>query len=379
MGNDGSTAARQFVANPPFWGAKVASITTPAWQNNPVRSHLMMTVGVFAFCAIIAVPFLGVQSLTAGLPDWMQGVAAYGVLGVLFGLLCAGTALWYRRSQRKILLFVTNDNLTVTDRPGDVYPFNSAKLGTWGVTGGATMGTALHLQCGPKRFVLGGRDRRVAAGTRLEAPDVGYGQELDVDAWVSAEDFEEILAIAARRSGLDIRPPGPGDPTRCLLFPNPMLVQDMGFRKRNEFMRSWSQPSLAIDVTDEGIRVIDPKSNSVIASVSLAQVTATPATYRPTSRHWFPTAGHIISDSMTNYLSTMPYMVVSIPGVQPLTIGGRDTVSGVDHRFEWRADVPVQNRQIDYAVSGTDWMTLVDKFGLAPYLITRGEEGAAAS
>src|SRR5258705_1039270 len=90
------------------------------------------------------------------------------------------------------------------------------------------MGTALHLQCGQRRFILGGRDRRVASGTRLEAPDAGYGLPVDIDAWVSASDFEEILTMVGRRSGLDVRPPEPGQPTRCLLFPNSLLIQEMG-------------------------------------------------------------------------------------------------------------------------------------------------------
>ena len=36
--NDVPTGSRQFVAQPPFWGSKVASITTPAWQKNPTKS-----------------------------------------------------------------------------------------------------------------------------------------------------------------------------------------------------------------------------------------------------------------------------------------------------------------------------------------------------
>jgi len=93
-----------------------------------------------------------------------------------------------------------------------------------GVTGGATMGVALHLQSGQRRFILGGRDRRVSAGTRLDAPDAGYGQSIDVDAWVSVADFEEILTMVSCRSGLDIRPPGPDEPARCLLFANPLTI-----------------------------------------------------------------------------------------------------------------------------------------------------------
>lgn len=188
--------------------------------------------------------------------------------------------------------------------------------------------------------------------------------------------------MVGRRSGLDVRPSAAGEPTRCVLFPNPLLVQEIGsfaVRKRQQFMQSLSQPRLAVDVGEDTIRVIDPNGNAVIASVSPAQVTATPATCRPSSRHLFPTAGHVISDFLSNYLSRMPYMVVSVPGLPPLTIGCRDTESGLNHRFSWRGDVPVQNEQRpDYVVSGADWLTLVEKFGLAPYLEKRGEEGAAA-
>ena len=105
-----------------------------------------------------------------------------------------------------------------------------------------TMGTALHLHCGPHRFVLGGRDHRIAAGTRIEAPDAGYGLPVDVDAWLWAPDFDELLTMVGHRSGLDLRRPAPGEPTRCLLFPNPLLVQQMGsfaFRKINN---SCNQP-----------------------------------------------------------------------------------------------------------------------------------------
>jgi hypothetical protein len=376
--NAGAAASRQFVAHPPFWGSKVASTTTPAWQKNFGTSYLMMVAAILGSSIALGGLWLGMQSYLEGSAEWIQRFAGHGFQAVLLGLLFAGTIIWYWRSQRKIRISVTSDGLTVNRRPGDVYSFSDAKLGTWGVTGGATMGTALHLLCGPRRFILGGRDHRVGAATRLEAPDVGYGQSVDIDAWLPAAEFEEILTMAGRRSRLDVRPPAPGEPTRCLLYPNPLLMQEVGpfaFRKRREVYRSLSHPSLAIDVREDTIRVIDPTNNAVIASVSLAQVTATPTMYRPSSRHWFPTVGHIMSDALSNYLSLQPCVVVSVPGMQPLTIGGRDTVSGVNHRFWWRGDVPLQRERPDYAVSGADWLTLVDKFGLAPYLDDRAKQG----
>jgi hypothetical protein len=375
MNINNPAASRQFVAQPPFWGSKVASKTTPAWQNNFGKSYAIMVVGVLVFSAVLGALYVGVQSLAVG-SEWMQQLAGHGFqiggLVVLFG----GVYAWYWWSRReKIIISVTSDGLTVNKRPGDVYSFSDAKLGTWGQTGGATMGTALHLQCGQRRFILGGRDRRVATGTRLDAPDVGYGLDVDVDAWLSASDFEEILAVVGRRNGLDIRPPAPGEPTRCLLFANALLIQEMGafaVRKKREFLESASQPRLAIEVGADAIRVIDPNTNALIASTSPAHVTATPVTYRPTQRHWFPSVGHVISDAATNYWSTAPGMRVSIPGMAPLTIGCRDTVTGLDQRFSWPHDVPSEHARADYEVSGTDWLTLVEKFGLAPYLINRG-------
>jgi hypothetical protein len=132
------------------------------------------------------------------------------------------------------------------------------------------------------------------------------------------------------------------------------------------------QPRLAIDVSPDGIRVIDSNSNAVVASVSNAQVAATPVIYRPVQRHWVPNLGHAISDAATNYWSRTPGMRVSVPGMPPLTIGCRDSVSGLDFRFSWPDDVPAEAARADYEVSGTDWLTLVEKLDLAPYLIKRG-------
>ncbi len=230
IGNE-SAATRRFVAHPPFWGSKMASITTPAWQTKPVRSYLIMVVGILAFCAIFGGLYMGVQMyvfrgsggsrLTA---EVMDKVIRYGFVVLLLG----GVGGWYWWSQRsqhgQIFIDVTRDALTVSKRPGDVYPFGDAKLGVWGISGGMTMGTALHLHCGQRRFVLGGRDYRVAAGTPLEAPDAGYGLPVDVDAWVTGTDFGEILTLAGRQgsqSPSDAGPRAPAGPIRCLLFPSP--------------------------------------------------------------------------------------------------------------------------------------------------------------
>lgn len=379
--NNNSGAARQFVAQPPFWGSKVASFTTPAWQNNPAKAYLFTIVGVFAFTGALWALFFGMQSLTEDGSEWIQRASTHGLQLSLLVLLFGGVYGWTRWSRdKKIVVSATSDALTVTTRPGDVYPFTEAQLGTWGVTGGHTMGTALHLHCGSKRFALGGRDRRVAAGTRLDAPDAGYGLPIDVDAWLSAEDFDALLAIVSNRSGLDVRRPSADEPTRCLLFTNSLKLQEISsfsIRKQWQFTRSLSTARLAIDIGVNSIRVIDPTTAAVIASVSPRQVSAQPVVFRPMQgRHWFPTLGNAMSDAATDYWSTSPGMRITIPGMEPLTVGCRDTAMGLDFRFAWPGGVPTVAARADYEVSGTDWLTLVETFGLASHLQHRGDRSS---
>lgn len=366
---------RQFEAQPPFWGSKMASRTTPGWQQNPGKSYGVMVAVCIAIAIGLGVLFVGMQAV---LPPDVADTVARSIQPVGFVLLigCAGAWYWWSR-RRKILISATDDGLTVNTRQGDVYSFTSAKLGTWGQTGGMTMGTALHLQSGQRRFIIGGRDHRVAAGTRLDAPDVGYGLERDVDAHLPAAEFAEILSMVGRRTGVEIRPAAPAEPGRCLLFTNPLLVQEFGpfaHRKRTEFMQSLSRPRLAIDAGPHVIRVVDPNTNAVIASVSPAQVAATPVVFRPSQWHMFlPTVGSVVGNVMTDYWSSALGMHVNIPGMPPLTISCRDSVTGLNKRFSWPDNVPTERARADYEVSGTDWLTLVERFGLACYLNNRIE------
>jgi hypothetical protein len=114
---------------------------------------------------------------------------------------------------------------------------------------------------------------------------------------------------------------------------------------------------MAIDVDDTGIWVIDPNTNTVIVSARLAQVSATPA------KHTYYRKSGL----------TMPVMVVRVPGLQerlgatrPLTIACRE------RRFSWNTRVPSEPPPAS-VVSGADWCTLVEKFGLAPYLAVRDQ------
>jgi hypothetical protein len=369
-----STGSRRFEANPPFWGSGWAR----AWHKNPVTSYLLMVVGILAFSAVAGGLYMAAQHSVMrhsgpGATELTDKVLRYGFVALLLG----GFGAWYKWRHRsghgKFFVDVTGDALTVSKRPGDVYPLSDVKLGAWGVSGGMTMGAALHLHCGGRRFILGGRDYRVAPGTRFDAPDAGYGQSVDVDAWVTGTDFGEILTMAGRQntqSRLAASPPAPGAPIRCLLFPSPLLIQQMGafaYRKRQRVLQSVNQPRLAIDVGTDAIHVVDPNTNALVTSAQAAQVTATPETYQ----YRYGGFGYSFSPDrmMARSLSETPVMVLRFPGMQPLSIGCRDTVGGLDKRFSWPRDVRQRvNEPPDFSVSGADWLTLVEKFGLAPYL-----------
>jgi hypothetical protein len=291
-------------------------------------------VGYTAFAACFApfIPMMFKVPFALGkTTGWVVVILVWVAVG-LFGTL----AILRWGIYKKIPICVTSDGLTVDRRPGDVFSFNDAKLGLWTLSG-----TALHLRCGRHRFVLGGEDHRVGTATRLEAPPTGH-----VDGWLRAGDFDEVLTMVARRSGLDIRGPAPGEPLRCLLFPRPSAgVFDFGLKKFNP------RPSLAVDVGTDAVWLIDPNTNALIASASLAQVTATPANCKYNSEGG-------------SY--TVPVLVVRVPGLQPLTIDGPRSRA-------WRGKVP-EEKEPEFMVSDADWRVLVEKFGLAPNLVERAEE-----
>ena len=103
-------------------------------------------------------------------------------------------------------------------------------------------------------------------------------------------------------------------------------------------------------------RLIDLSINAPTASVSAAQVTATPTNYIRGL------------DYATSEAS--PVLVVGVPDLEPLTIGCPRSWFSCDSRFAWRDKVPRSNAP-DYLVSGADWPTLVQTFGLAPRLAER--------
>lgn len=359
-----SSVSRQFVASPGFAGLG------PNWSAK--RSYTQM----YGLVAVMFVPIVAIFVL--GNVDRQLGEIAgaiWVIVGaVVLGLFLMGWIVWYRRNNtRRFAISVAGRALTIDKRPGDVYEFSDARLGLWGMND-ATMGTVLHLHSGPHRFVLGGRDHRVGHGTRLDEPPI-----VGVDAWLTAQEFDELLGMMGANSGLDVRPVTPGAPVRCLLFPNAMQAQHMGSfatGKQRRLQKAASHASLAIDVDAQGIRVIDPRTNAQIASARNGQWTATPQTYqyRGPWYRWL-SVERLFTFAAVAHLSMRPEMVINLAGMPPLSIAGHDSI-GVSYfkgnRFSWRGDVPEVKDPAEYSVSGENWLILVEKFGLAPYLETHG-------
>jgi hypothetical protein len=328
------------------------SVTRQFVASGPSMSTTMTAFAMGKGRYFVQAPMCGVILLVVAsfVTRWSEGytIAVVALVALsIFGI--AGTAYVWWRSRQKIHIGITSDGLTVNQRR-DVFPLYEAKLGPW-----VNMGVALHLQCGSHRFVLGGRDRRIAPTTRLDAGPVDA-----VDAWLWAKDFDELLAMGGGQSG-GLREPAAGGPTRCLLFPNPYLAEQIGsfaLRKQHQLQRSLSTPSLFLDVDNNAIRVIDPNGEASGASASRADVTATPLTFQPT--------GVTSGDGSTYDYPATPGLAVSVPGMQPLTMGCLD-LDGSEFRFSWRG-APGLAERASYVVSAADLLTLAEEFGLASLL-----------
>ncbi len=281
-----------------------------------------------ALVALFAVMFLVPSAYATA---W----AAIGLVVVglaLFGVVAARRWGW----SRKIPVCITRSGLTVEDRLGEVFSFEDAKLGLFTFGRDAAMsGTALHLHCGPRRFVLGGRDHRLGTATPLQAPPTGR-----VDGWLPAAEFDEVLSMVGRRSGSEVPGSAPGRPLRCLLYPPPKTLGPFA-PLVSERRHQPPQPRLVIEGGADAFQVVDPNTNAVIASASRVQVTATPANYR-----------HVDPEQSYN----VPVLVVHVPGLRPLTI---------QCDRGWRGDVPKEKTKPEFRVSAADSRALVEEFGLA--------------
>jgi hypothetical protein len=356
--SDESAASRQFVAKPRFPLTKMMSKTI----TEDARPNWIYYAGTGVALVVIYGGIYWFEHLPSG---WERGPVA-GVAGVALAVAALACIGWY--ATREIVVSVTSEGLAVSTRRGDTFPFGDATLGLWAF-GGRTkvMGTALHLRSGARHFVVGGRDHRVAEGTRLDERPQGY-----VDAWLWASDFDQLLAAVGRRSGVQAGREAPGKFTRCLLFPNTELAQQMSMWAvwgKQRLFRSASQPLVALDVGEDAIRVIDAANDAVIAAAARTQVTATPETYK--CRRWAHGPPY-------KQPPPSPVLVLRVPGVEPIPIGCHDYRGGLDFssRFEWRGKVPDRvNRPADYTVAAGDWLLLVDRFDLTPQLVDRTHRG----
>lgn len=138
-----------------------------------------------------------------------------------------------------------------------------------------------------------------------------------------ASDFDELLTMVARRRGWDVRRPAPGEPTRCLLVPNtsrgwpdPSMLPWTAVIRRQQRKKL---PSLAIDVGKDAIWVVDPNTNALIASASVAQVSATPTNY---IRGMAGAAGWVLSALAGSWGPS---------DTSPVLVGGRSWFATTDH------------------------------------------------
>jgi hypothetical protein len=346
--NDQSAAPRRFVASTPPMSRR--------WST-----------GMLSYIWVLGVMAVFVAVLLLAKSHGLNVVVAFVPVVVPTALL-AGYFFW--RSRRPILVDVTGEGLTVSRRRGDLYSLVDAELGPW-----ETMGIALHLHSGRHRFVLGGRDRRVSPTTPLNAPPVQA-----VDAWLSDSDFDELLSAGGRAAA---RGPAPGEPSRCLLFRD-VLIKQIKRKKVRQQLLSDSHPQLFFDIDGGAIRVADPHSDAINASASLSQVTAAPGTYVPgaiASNHGVLVGaddlGEVLAENavtdayenaMVQAFNTTPLIVVTVPGLEQVTIGCRDFVNATQ-RFSWRGAAPKQGVPAAYVVSSADWLLLTEKLGLAASLI----------
>jgi hypothetical protein len=327
--SDESTASRQFVAS-----AEAMSTGwikgTKIWQG----VYMVFFVGFVGF-AVLAM-FGSAKGKQVHAPRY-TGLIFMAVL-LVAGVVIGGYMFW--RSRQKYVLAINGDSLTIAPR-GDTYSLADAQLSLW-----PNLGVALHLHSGGRRFILGGRDRQIGPATPLDAPAIQL-----VDARLPASEFDELLRLGGRAAA---RGPAPGEPTRCVLFPNSQTIANSGpfaFRKKQRLVNSLGRAQLFIDVDNDAIRVIDPESHTVDATAAVSRITATALSYET-------------RDVETNQVSRTPAASVSVPGVPPLTFGcSYLAVSG--RRFSWSGRVLIVNEPPAYILSAADWLTLVEKFGLA--------------
>jgi hypothetical protein len=337
--SDESTASRQFVASGEAMSTGWIK-GTKIWQG----VYIVFFVAFVGFG--VSAMFRSAQGKQVHAPRY-TGLIFMAVL-LVAGVVIGGYMFW--RSRQKYVLTVNGDELTIAPQ-GDIYSLADAQLSLW-----PNIGVALHLNSGGRRFILGGRDRQIAPATPLDAPAIQL-----VDARLPASEFDELLRLGGHAAA---RGPAPGEPTRCILFPNPQTIVNSGpftFRKKQRLVNSLGREQLFIDVANDTIRVIDPESHTVNATAPVSRITATALSYET-------------RDVETNQVSKTPALTMSVPGLPPLTFGCPHIQSS-GRRFSWSGSVLIVNQPPAYIISAADWLTLVEVLGLAANLKDAARNG----
>ena len=126
-------------------------------------------------------------------------------------------------------------------------------------------------------------------------------------------------------------------------------------------MNSLGREQLFIDVDNDTIRVIDPESHTMDATAAVSRITATALSYET-------------RDVESSQVSKTPALTMSVPGVPPLTFGC-PYLERWERRFSWSGSVLIVNEPPAYILSAADWLTLVEKFGLAADLNDAARKG----
>jgi hypothetical protein len=167
-----------------------------------------------------------------------------------------------------------------------------------------------------------------------------------------------------------------GETTRCLLFASPdEFVHPKVLPLQEHLAKAFAQqPLLAADVGKDAISVIHPASNAVITSAGLAQVTATPGNYAPVNES--------AEGSSRKY--TQPLLILDFPGMQNLRIAilpmHFSNWTGQQFRYAWRGkarprDLKSPALSPTHVVTDTQWLSLVEKFGLAALVVDEYTSG----
>jgi len=324
--NNEAGMARQFVA--------AREVFSTSWITG---TKIWQAVYTVVFVGFVGFAVLMMYNTSRGAKTHIPRYTGLIFIAVLLAASAVIGVYMFWRSRQKYVLSVSGDTVTVAPR-GEVYSLADAQLAVW-----PNRGVALHLQSGGRRFVVGGEERCIGPATPLDAEPTQL-----VDARLPASDFDELLRLGGRGAA---RGPAPGEPTRCILYPNSQTIADSGrfaFKKKQQAANSLGRAQLFIDVDNDTIRVVEPESHAVDASASVSRVTATPLIYET-------------RDIESSRVWRIPALTLSAPGLPPLTVKCAFDAT----QFAWAGSPRVVKDPPAYVLSAGDWRTLVEKFAPA--------------